>query len=245
VQALKADILDGRLGAPILLRTAVSWPRNRAYFSRTTGWAGRISKDGVMILDSVASNACAHYIHNMLFVLGEDMSSSAEVASFDAECCRANDIENFDTCTIKMNTESGGVLYFAASHATDKKRDPEFVYEFENATVTYSQADGSRICARFRDGSEKDYGDPFEDNFKKLSDCILAIEQGKVPICTVRTAIPHARLIEEIYKNTPITAFPKESIKISEEKNSVCVPGLFERMYKAYEKSTMLSDAEN
>jgi len=198
-----------------------------------------------MILDSVASNACAHYLHNMLFILGENMSSSTEVTSFDAECYRANSIENFDTCTIKMNTKSGAVLYFAASHATDKKRDPEFVYEFEKATVTYSQSDGSCICAHFRDGTEKVYGDPFEDNFKKLSDCICATELGTTPVCTVKTATPHARLIEEMYKSVRIDDFPKNDVVVLEEKNSVCVPGLFERMYKAYENSAMLSDIEN
>lgn len=242
VQELKRDIIDGKLGAPVSLKTAISWPRDKAYYGRGTGWAGRISKDGVMILDSIASNACAHYIHNMLFVLGDEMSLSTNISSFNAECYRANDIENFDTCSILMKTEKGVPLYFIASHATDKKRDPEFVYSFEKATVTYSKDDGPFIKAVFDDKREKIYGDPFEDNFKKLSDSILAIEKGSVPICTVRTAIPHASLIEDIYRKAEIKEFPRERVVISEERNAVTVRGLFDDMYKAYSKTAMLSE---
>ena len=97
MQSLKRDILDGVLGSPVSFKTAISWPRNRDYYNRGSGWGGKISKDGVMILDSIASNACAHYLHNMFFVLGSTMETSAGVDSFQAECMRANDIENFDT----------------------------------------------------------------------------------------------------------------------------------------------------
>ena len=94
-----------------------------------------------MMLDSIASNACAHYIHNMLFLLGKSMDESAEVEDVEGVCLRANSIESFDTCTLKMKV-SGADLYIAASHAAEKERWPEFVYKFENATLTYVEDEG-------------------------------------------------------------------------------------------------------
>ncbi len=232
IQGLKRDLLDGVLGKPVLLKTAVSWPRDRAYYRRGGGWGGRVSKDGVMILDSIAANACAHYLHNMLFLLGETMETSADVTALSGETRRAYPIENFDTCDLRMKTASGAELVFIASHAAEHNRNPEFVYRFEKATVTFC---GGDIRAVFTDGTEKNYGDPFADDFKKLADCIAAAQNGTTPICTVGTARAHTRVIEKIYKECPVADFPKERIREREGADGVYVDGLFEEMYRAYE----------
>ena len=242
IQALKRDILDGVLGKPLSMKTAISWPRNRAYYARGGGWGGRIQKDGITILDSIASNACAHYLHNMFFLLGDAMEQSAYGTDLDAECFRANAIENFDTCVIRAKAK-GVPLYFIASHATAKKRNPEFCYVFENATVTYSQDEGSRITAIFQNGTTKNYGDPFADSFIKLWDCVDAIRNGTKPICTVETAMPHTALIEQLYQEVPIREFPKTATHLNPETDSVEVDGLFEALYVAYEKEFLLSEA--
>ena len=240
IRALKKDILAGKLGRPLGFKTAISWPRDLAYYGRGTGWAGRIERNGVTILDSIASNACAHYLHNMLFLLGETMESSAEAEEVEAVCLRANEIENFDTCSIRAKV--GGVpLYFIASHAAGRKRDPEFVYRFENAEVTFAQNEGSQIVATFADGTEKNYGDPFANNFGKLWECVAAVRDGFTPICTVATATAHTKLIERIWREIPVRDFPRETVKFDEAKNRVYVEGLFEWMYQAYENETMLT----
>ena len=239
IRALKADILGGKLGHPLGFKTAISWPRDLKYYGRGTGWAGRIERDGVMILDSIASNACAHYLHNMLFLLGGTMETSADADALEASCWRANKIENFDTCSIRA--EAGGVpLYFIASHAAGRKRDPEFVYRFEKATVTFAQNEGSQIVATFADGTVKNYGDPFASNFGKLWECVAAVRGGFTPICTVETATAHTRLIERLWREVPVREFPRETVKFDEAKNRFYVEGLFERMYRAYENETML-----
>lgn len=239
---LKKDVLDGLLGAPISFKTAISWPRNLAYYSRGMGWAGRISKDGITILDSIASNACAHYLHNMLFLLGDTMQRSGDVAALRADCLRANDIESFDTCALKMTADKGTRLYFIASHAANRNRDPEFVYTFENATVTFSQSEGSCITAKFCDGRVKSYGDPFRHQMKKIWDCVHALETGVSPICTVQTALPHVRLIERLHNEAPVLDFPKDEIRFDQERKAFYVEGLFDKMYKAYENELLLSE---
>ena len=239
IQNFKKDVLSGVLGRPLSFKTAICWPRDLAYFGRGTGWAGKISKDGVMILDSIASNACAHYLHNMLFLLGDRMDTSAEVSEIEASCFRANDIENFDTCSIKMKS-NGIPLYFIASHATEEKRNPEFIYKFENANVEFSQDESKDIKATFRDGTVKYYGDPFKNTFTKLWDCVDAIREGISPICTAKTALPHVKLIERMYHEVPIHDFPNELIRFDDEKQRFFVEGLYEKIYMAYNSEELL-----
>ncbi len=240
IQHLKRDILDGVFGKPLSFKTAVSWPRNKDYYGRGVGWAGRVSRDGVMILDSIASNACAHYVHNMFFLLGNEMNISAEAEELDAVLLRANDIENFDTCSLKMVTNDGTKLYFIASHAAESKRGPEFEYRFENATVLFTESDEKEIKVIFRDGREVSYGDPFSDVIKKLKDCIFAVNNSSVPICTVKTAFPHTKLIERLYRDFEVHDFPKDLIRFSEEDNRVYVEGLYKELYDAYGEEDML-----
>ena len=244
IQKLKADVAAGVLGKPISFKTAVSWPRNRAYYNRGGGWAGKIEKDGNLILDSIASNACAHYLHNMLFVLGNKLETSAFAAEIQAECYRANAIENFDTCCIKIKTKNGIPLYFAATHAAQKRKNPHFVYTFQNGKVTYSQDEGSQIVAELRGGKRIVYGDPFANPFKKLWDAVEGAKSGIPPICTVQSALPHVKLIEDLYSSTPIRDFSKERIRNDSEQDALYVDGLYEALYNAYEQEALLTETD-
>jgi len=240
MQTLKADILGGVFGAPKLLKTAVSWPRSRAYYARGGGWGGKVRKDGKLLLDSIAANACAHYLHNMLFVLGDTMETAADFKNLQAECRRANAIENFDTCSILCETAAGAKLCFYASHAAGINRDPIFEYTFENGTVCYAAGGGAHVTAEFSDGSIKDYGDPFEDTFGKIRICAAAAAEGTRPVCTAKTALPHAMLIQKLYETVPIRSFAEKHICL--EDDTVVVPGLFDALYEAYSKARLLSE---
>lgn len=239
MQRLKKDVLEGKLGKPISLKCAISWPRGLDYYSRGSGWAGRISRGGVMMLDSIASNACAHYIHNMLFLLGERMDESADADSLRGVCLRANRIESFDTCTIKMKVGNAD-LYIAASHAAEKERWPEFVYRFENATVTYTEDADDEVVATMTDGTVRSYGTLPKHTRSKVWDCVKAIREGTTPICTVRTAMPHTRVIGRIYEQIKIQDFPSALICFDENKKRFYVKGLYERMYDAYNSESLL-----
>lgn len=238
IQNLKNDILSGLFGLPVSFKTAISWPRDLTYYGRGGGWAGKISQDGALILDSIVSNGCAHYLHNMLFLLGDRIDTSAEVDEYEATCFRANNIESFDTCSLKMNA-GGTSLYLIASHAAQKNRDPEFIYKFENALVDYSE-ESHNIRATFSDGTVKYYGDPSVDMFKKLWDCIDAVRKGITPVCTVKTAMAHTKLIEKMHYNVPINDVPKDIIVFEEKENRIFVDGLYEKMYYAYDNEALL-----
>lgn len=241
IQDFKQDLLSGVLGKPVTLKTMICWPRNRAYYRRGSGWGGRITKDGTALYDSIASNACAHYIHNILFLLGDSLHTSILPKSVEAECLRANEIENFDTCALRFAFANGASAYFVASHATEQTKNPEFIYIFEKATVTFSTDDDSQIIATFHDGSIKNYGNPFQDNLKKLRDCIACVKEGGTPVCTVETAFPHTALIEHLQNHISISNFPPEMLCEDTADDRIYVKNLMELMHQAYEDCSLFS----
>ncbi len=241
---LKKDIASGIFGKPILLKTMVLWPRAWQYYKRGTGWGGRLKdENGKLILDSVASNAAAHFLHNMLFVMGEETDKAAMPAEIEAELLRANDIESFDTGLIKVTTVQGAELYMIASHATTTAVEPMFDFEFENAVIRYRAREQS-IVAEFRDGTVKEYGEPLEETVpvKHLWDAIDAVNTGAKLPCDVETALPHNIVINSMYENTPIINFPEELVVKDEENEKTYVKELDTLLKKAYAEGKLLSD---
>lgn len=239
VLALKKDILDGVLGKPVSTKFLFATFRKFVYYGRGGGYAGQVyTKDGRMILDSPASNACAHYVQEMLFLLGSEMDVTAEPTLVSGECMRANDITNFDTCTLKMTVNGNIPVYFATSHATEANTAVTAKHTFENAVVTL---DGGHLIATFRDGTVKDYGNPSDEQYTtKILHCLDAIKNGTTPVCTVKTALPHVKLVRDIYQNIPVTEFAESEKVYTEER--VYVSGLREKLMEAFEKECLLSE---
>ena len=239
IQSLKKDIINGIFGKPLRLKTLVLWPRDFNYYNRSN-WAGR-KKDnnGNWILDSVANNATAHYLHNMFYVLGESIEKSAHPRRLKAELYRANDIENFDTAAARVFTDKGVELLYLVTHATVEQLNPRFCYEFEKATVYFDQDSDSQIVAEFKDGSQKVYGDPFSDRFNKVWIMLDAVKGKNSYLCGIEAALPHVVCINGMQEAVPeIVDFPQELIKTwkDEEGNSaaVYVDGLAEIMKDCY-----------
>ncbi|MDB5326335.1 MAG: oxidoreductase domain protein, partial [Phycisphaerales bacterium] len=162
IQTLKADILAGDFGAPRRCKSLVLWPRDEVYYTRN-GWAGRrATAAGLPVMDSPLNNACAHFLHNLLYLLGPRTDRSAMPSTVAAELYRANAIETFDTCAVRARVAGDVEVLTIFSHATAEVREPVFEMEFDRATVTYTADRGrdGRLIATFRDGTRRDYGRP-------------------------------------------------------------------------------------
>ena len=238
---LKKDVLAGRYGAIKQFKTLVFFPRNMEYYRRGSGWAARRSlPSGEMVLDSVASNATAHYLHNMLFVTGPEMALSAEPLTMESEIYRANPIEMFDTATLRIQTKAGTQLLFYVTHAVpfNQERNPEFVMVGEKGRVILEQIDGKAVMTGFlNDGTQVDYGNPAEDSIKKLYTMAEAVEGKTALPCTPETAVPHLKCIAALAESYPDTPdFDRAYIKyIEEDKQNVC-EGLGEVLLQCYKE---------
>jgi predicted dehydrogenase len=208
IQQLKADVLSGEFGRPRRFRSLVLWPRDQAYYRRNR-WAGaQTDPSGAWILDSPVNNACAHYLHNMLYLLGNRVDRSAVPARVQAELYRANPIQNYDTAVLRCITDDQVELLFVTSHATGSLRGPVFRFEFERATVDFSVDTGSTIVAHFADGREKDYSTPNEPRDRKLWLTIEAIRRGRPTVCGIEAASAHTQVVFAAQHSAPICPFP-------------------------------------
>ncbi|MFC2097061.1 Gfo/Idh/MocA family protein [Bacteroidota bacterium] len=241
IQSLKKDILSGIYGQPVRLKSLCFWPRDYSYYERND-WAGKIKDEkGKWILDSPANNAYSHFIHNMLFLLGENMSSSAVPESVIAELYKAYDIENYDTVAARIITSDDVELLFYGSHITEKIRNPLFELNFEEATIFMDENSGE-ITAKNKNGQVKNYGSPDDSHqFQKLYYAIDAVNKKKEVICG-----PEAAMAQTICINGMQDSFP-EIIKFSEsmlskEKNRIWVNGLGECLSDCYKKSILPSE---
>ena len=241
IQSLKKDILQGRYGRPTRFKTICLWPRDYNYYNRNS-WAGRIVDPlGQAVLDSPANNACAHFLYNLFYLLGDEMGTSAMPQQIDSERYRAYRIENYDTITLRARTKKGTEVLFFASHVTENDRNPEFYLEFSKGVVQFGGTH-SQIIGEFNEGNEINYGSPEDDHqFKKLFDAIKRVREPGPTICPPEAAIAQTICINQVQESkNPIINFPEELIIKKDDRR--WVDGLGERMGKAYENNSMISE---
>lgn len=211
---IKKDILSGVYGRPRVLKAFISWPRLVRYY-QSSSWKGRVKdSSGNFILDSIVSNAAAHYLHNMFFLLGNTMETAAYPEWVDAELYRAKDIESFDTCFLKGKVAGGG-FYYAASHATNINGDPKFSYEFERGTIEFnSKRQDNLATGHLTDGRTIVYGNPFEQKEEacKLQAMIDYIQENRPVRCTIPTSHPHLLTCNAVFDYGKVTNLPQETL---------------------------------
>jgi predicted dehydrogenase len=215
IQALKRDIASGLFGKPRRLKTCVLWPRDEGYYRRND-WAGRrYTRTEQPIFDNPLNNACAHHLHNMLYVLGDRPDRSAVPVSVKAELYRANDIETFDTAAVRARTADGVEVLCIVSHATRAEFGPCFTFEFEHATVEFcgnqptdSSKDGELLIARLADGRIKKYGSPELAPSRKLWAAVESARTNTPTVCGLEAALSHTLLTDALHRGVTPVDFP-------------------------------------
>ena len=253
ITKLKEDVASGKFGELKEMKTLILRPRDRDYFGRGVGWAGKIcTADGKKVYDSVANNSAAHYLFNMLFVMGKD-KEAAKYTDVTAELLRANDIENFDVSKIQFKI-NGKTATFIAAHPVNKGVEPVFEYRFEKGTVYYSSkmtdnamalmpegyTEYGNITALMNSGEKIVYGNPMANSCRKLHMAVDAISEGKTDDgpCGIDAAAIHTRMINQIQEEFSIKPVKKELLK--EDGKLLYAEGLFEYLVDMY-KDTDLS----
>ncbi|MFC2158110.1 Gfo/Idh/MocA family protein [Acidobacteriota bacterium] len=240
IQDFKQDVLAGRFGRPVRLKTLCFWPRDMNYFNRNH-WAGRLKDDsGLWVLDSPAGNAMAHFLHNMFYVLGHRIDASAVPVEVAAEASRLYPIENFDTISSRIFTEEGVELLFFASHAVPENRGPLFEFEFEEAKVVY-EGPGNEIWARWTSGIQKSYGNPEVHLLRKLSRAVEGIFEDIPVLCPPEAARSQTLCVNGIQDSIScVKEFPKE--KIIRTGDQLWSTGLADLLDEAYQKNKLPSE---
>jgi hypothetical protein len=211
------------------------WPRNRAYYHRNT-WAGKKRlENGSWVLDSPASNAMAHFLHNLFFLAGPDFASSVGLKSVTAELYRANSIQNFDTVACRIWAQNDIEILFYASHAVPTDKGPLFTLEFDEATVYFGNG-FDEIVSVDHHNKEKYYGSPEKDHqFRKLFEAVSAVHHPLEVSCTPEAARSHVLCVNGLHESVPdIVVFPAPLIEHDSNQDLTWVSQLQEILVDCY-----------
>ncbi len=239
LQAMKADADAGVFGKAKALRAIVLYPREKTYYTRHADWGGkRRNGQGYEVHDNVLSNATAHYLMNILWMMGTPLRD------MDFVTLRANDIETFDTAVLTGRAGEDAAVLIAVSHATGREWEQRhmFRYEFEKATVCFNEVGqpGGHVVARFHDGKVKDYGQEGTGWMTPYWNMVDAL-RGEAPIaCTGETALLHVDALERMRTMKPeATAFPAHWVQ--EDAGMLWVPGLAQALYRCFDTGKLPS----
>lgn len=255
ILALKRDILAGRLGRPITLKSYVSWQRFRAYY--TNSWRGR-RRDGQgrLTLDCVLTNATAHYLHNLFFLAG----ASGEAPALDraetpdwalAEAYRVKpDMEMPDLFVLRGGLPCGADFWYGCSYSLAGPQTTRFHCRYEYGEVLFNEETADdHVRARFADGSETDYGNPQtpQEIGRKLDACIRAAMGDRIALtCTAETAMPHIRTANSLLQALPGCPVPPDCLTELTDRNGdggVFAAGLDEALLGCYRQGRLPGEA--
>lgn len=241
----KEDVLSGLYGKPVVFKCIAMPRRNLDYFGR--GWTGKIKAGEDYVNDSIANNACAHHLHHLFFMAGEALNQSAYPAKIEAECYRVNDIENFDTVTIRVTTKNEVRLYFGGTHCAKEPHKPYIVCEFECGKIVFDENTEERLVTGYLDSGEViEYGSMKEDNFRKIPCAVEAVRGEDTIYCDANTALPHSITIQHIQNNVEIRDLRNRAklynvASEKEPKYMKYIEGLGEDMLTCFHEEKMLS----
>jgi predicted dehydrogenase len=243
---LKKDVLNRELGKPTELKTYISWRRYDSYYN-TSSWKGHIyDSEGQWVLDSVSTNATAHYLFNLFFIMGKRLETSEMPKNVSSGIYRAKNIESYDTCFVRGNFNNGCQFYFISTHSGDEEHNPIFTYTFENAVVTMNEEAGKQeVVAHFNDGRVKNYGDAMsrKSSASKIATMISAINGERIITCPIESIIPHLKVSNAIFDQVDIVSFPDDICYRNISPEGTLVHNLSAQCRLCYDKMLLPSEA--
>lgn len=216
VHAIKQDLLQNAYGQVKRISMMTQWPRGSQYYNRNT-WAGQIkTPEGEWVLDSPVSNATAHYLNLMLFLLGPSKHEAVQPSSLTATMLRANPITNFDTAFLKVNCPENIQLTFLTTHAIDVTLGPIMKIECEKGHLELLE-DGT-IQGEKADGSLEYYGSLISNvtHGFKLQSLVDSITNNSEVYSPLKASIPHIICMNAMYDSNEIMQVPQEHIQTKE-----------------------------
>lgn len=242
IKGLKERVLDGRLGKIDTVRLKASWPRGDNYYSRNP-WAGTRKRDGIWTLDSPINNALAHYLTNIFYLASENETDPSGIDWVQAELYRAWDIENLDTASVRVRTDTGTTAVIAMSHAAGEQFGPIMDLVCENGTVHWqtgtaeiTYADGNTETVE--DGESRMRTGPWRNLVHALNDSeriISTLEIGRAQTLCINGAHESCPEVHDI---------PKSEIREVEHGGHkfLVVNGLLELLHESADAGKLFSE---
>ncbi len=218
IQQLKKRISSGLLGKPKSVKLMCGWPRSLQYFGRNE-WTGKLRLNGHWILDSIANNACSHYVLNTLYLASDNPVSAAKITSLESELYRANKIESTDTIQIKYKSDDDVTGYIFMTHTNWFENGPVMHISCENG-MAYWQTNNGKTYIRYNDGKTEEFSNLANPKwqFAGFDDLVSAIRDDRPPLCTPQLARTQTLVIDAMHESCPeIGTIPEQHIREVED----------------------------
>ncbi len=238
--AIKTRLLAGAIGTPRSATLFACWPRDENYYARP--WAAKLQRNGTWLLDSPANNALAHFINLAMFFLGETMANVATPVAVEAELYRANAIENYDTCSIRIHVAGGVPLTINLTHACQNTHHPIITLVGERGTFTY---DGNNGTASFGSETLALTNNGYENTLRGFERHLFEPASPR-PYASLEMARAHSLVISAANQIAPVRTIGAEHIQIhrSSGRRLHAIPGIEEAFRKATAAGQMLHESK-
>lgn len=244
-RTIKRDLLAGVLGEIQEIRGIALWPRGVSYFSRNS-WAGRVRLGSSLVLDSPVSNATAHFLHLMLFWAGDSINSVASIVDhFEAETYRANDIENFDTASLRGQTSTGISVCFIASHASRETVDPRIRIVGTKGEIEWIKDEGAYYRVDGEPERRLDLSTEEEEVRIMIEEISHQLSGGVSSLCGPVQAIPQVEVVESLHRGCETIGISDEYVEEVAKDGDIfrAIKGLESIAINAFERGVLLSEA--
>lgn len=249
IRWLADRIQSGALGRIRRACSMIGWPRDDTYYARNA-WAGRLrDEQGRWVLDGPATNATAHYLMNLLYLVGRQQDEPGRIASVQAELYRARNITGYDTSAIRITTEDGAQLLHLTSHTLAHSLDPVMTIVGDKGTARW-QAQSDEATIDYENGQREHFANPaFDDNHARPIEQAAHVVAGreKGPLCTAQMAGAHVLAINLAFESAQgISPIPPEFVQqkiINDNSTVVCVDGMEQALQTAYDRGLLFAEA--
>jgi predicted dehydrogenase len=210
VSWLREKVTDGSLGEIREGRTMIGWPRDDSYYTRNS-WAGRVGEPGHWVLDGPATNATAHYLTNIFYLIGVQRGK-IPITSVRGELYAAKSIDSYDTSCLAVDVDGIPVLHLA-SHALTETFHPKTRLICEKGVVDW-QADTDTVVIEYDDGRREKYVNALrEENhlhpFCQVAKVAAGEEEAplcgleeEAPLCGLEEGAPHVLSIDLAFESS-------------------------------------------
>lgn len=244
LQRTKEALWSGRLGRLRLLKAHCLWPRGDDYYGRNE-WSGRLRVGEAWVLDGPANNAAAHTLMNLLYLAGPERFAPAVPLRVTAELYRANAIETYDTCSMRVQTAEGTEILFYVTHAGERNESPYLEVIGERGSLRRSGPQGSVELRVDGDAPETwSNGDlnPLANSFRHFARCVRGEETLLHPVENARA---HTLAINAAHASSPVHPIPAAlCARVESDRGArTFVRRMDDAVLRAFEQGRLLSES--
>lgn len=240
VYRLRDLLRSGRIGQVRSIRGYGLWRRDAAYYNRN-GWAGRMRVGEDWVLDSPLNNALAHYLNLMLFLASPHDNAVTTFSSIDAELYRTRQIENFDTGSVRIHTESGFPVEFHVTHSCLQHTGPFVRIEGDKGVALLRAFNGVEVITP--EGTEtfelEDSLGMRVNMFRSLLDWIAGRESKR---CTAVQGLGQSLCVSMLHLLGPVQRVPERFLDPAAEAGAPAISGIEEIFIRCVEQGGLPSE---